>query len=552
MNAAELLVQALEQAGVDYVFGLPGDENLHFMEAVRQSKIKFILVRQEQAAGFMANAYGLTTGKLAVAMSTLGAGAANLVTAVAQAYLGATPVLYITGQKDIRDNHQGGYQLVDVVDMMRPITKYSRSVPSGEMLPGIAYEAIRLALEDRRGPTHIELPNDVALDDMTQGEGVHHHGVLPLNLAGAAVASESDLTTAQTMIEQAARPVILIGGIAARPDTASALQAFVEKTKIPFAPTMLGKGVVDERLPQYLGTATKAGLDYAFSAFQRADLILNVGHDVMEMAPFIMTPQSATVIHFNPSPAQGDVIYFPQHQVIGNLADTFTKLTAQITPPGWDFGWAEALAEGTRRSVANKADDDQSFPVKPQYLTKTLREFMGEHDIISVDNGIHKMWLSRNYLTYQPHTLIIDNALGSMGPALPAATALKLENSDRTVLALAGDGGFMMNVQELETAVRLNLDLICVIMNDSGLGMIRLKQMAEGYGNLGVDFGNPDFVKLADSFGATGYRLEKAADLPGILAQAKAQGGVHVIDVPVDYSENKLLMMELRQVASSK
>ena len=542
MTASELFVKALEQTGAEYIFGLPGDENLHFMEAVRKSSIEFVLVRQEQAAGFMANAYSLATGKLGIAMATLGAGAANLVTAVAQAKLGALPVLYITGQKDIHDSHQGGYQLLDVVKMMTPITKLSQTVTSGNMLPGIVHDGIRLALEERRGPTHIELPDDVAKQDLTSVDGGHHHGIIPFNPPTASVASEAALSKAVAMIGEAKRPVILVGGSANRPNIAEALRGFIKKTGIPFTPTMLGKGVMDERSPLYIGTATKTGLDYAHCAFQHADLILNVGHDVMEMNPFVMTPNSARVIHFNPFPAKGDIIYFPQHQVVGELAHSLSELTEKVS--SYASNWTAKLANLTKQSVANKADD-LAFPVKPQRLAKAVREFMGENDILSVDNGIHKMWFSRNYPTYQPNTLIIDNALGSMGPALPAAIALKLVHPDRTVVALAGDGGFVMNMQDLETAMRLKLDLIIIIMNDNGLGMIRMKQMSEGYGNLGVDFGNPDFVKLAESFGAKGYRIENTADLPNILNQAKVSGGVHIIDVPVDYRENKSLFQEI-------
>ena len=546
INAAELFVKVLEKHGVEYVFGLPGDENLHFVEAIRNSSIKFILTRHEQAAGFMANAYGLLTCKVAVAMSTLGAGASNLTTAAAQAYLGAMPALYLTGQKAIRDNKQGGYQLIDVVDMMRPITKYTHSVVSGDTVAAVAHEAFHLALEERRGPVHIELPDDVALDD-------GNHPILPLNHASQPLASEASLAKAVDLLAHAKRPLVLIGGNANRPNIASALRTFIDKTQIPFFVTMLGKGVVDERSPCYIGTAAMPANDYVHCAINTSDLVINVGHDVMEKPPFIMMEgDGRTVVHLNNVAAQADIAYFPQHQVVGDMAASLQQLTERILPSGsWDFSNAHKAGEAMRRSVANKIDDTSS-PVKPQYLAYTVREFMGEHDIVSVDNGIHKLWFSRNYPTYQPNTLLIDNALGSMGSGLPAAIACKLVHPDRKVMAVCGDGGFMMNSQELETAIRLNLDLIVVILNDNGLGMIRLKQMRDGHQPLGVDFSNPDFIKYAESFGARGHRIDDAKNLRNVLDAAAKDGGVHVIDVPIDYRENMHLFKEMMGIDCKK
>lgn len=545
MTASDIFVQELEQYGVKYVFGLPGDENLHFMEAVKKSEqIDFILVRHEAAAGFMANVYGLLTGKISVAMTTLGAGAMNITTPVAQAFLGAQPALYLTGQKPIRHNMQGKYQLVDVVDVMRPITKFSRSIPSGIATASIVHEAMHKALEERRGPVHIELPMDVCEDE---GD----FKTLPLNNALQPAACDDVIAQVAYIISNAQRPLILVGGNANKPEISKSLRNFVDKLQIPFFVTMLGKGVVDERSDSYIGTAAMPDNDYVHCAVYRSDLIINVGHDIMEKPPFIMkAAQGPKVIHLNDVPAIADNSYFPQWQVVGDMANNLSRLTETLSiSPKWDHSNAIKVKKAQEKSVANKSNDT-SFPVKPQYLAKCIRDFMGDKDIISVDNGVHKLWFSRNYPTYEPNTLIIDNALGSMGPSLPGAIAAKLVHPDRTVMAVTGDGGFMMHSQEIETAIRLKLDLIIVILNDNGLGMIRMKQKSMGFTppSYGVDFNNPDFVKYAESFGAHGIKITDGSQLTESLEHAKSHGGVHVIDVPIDYRENEFLFKEMKMI----
>jgi len=544
MTASDIFVKELENHNVEYVFGLPGDENLPFMEALSKSDtIKFVLVRHEGAAGYMANFYGQITGKVAVAMTTLGAGAMNIATPVAQAYLGAQPTLYVTGQKPIRNNMQGKYQLVDVVDVLKPITKFSKSIQTGIATASIVHEALSLAVEERRGPVHIEFPLDVASDE---GD----YKTLPLSQPEQARPTDRSIRKAVEMINNANKPLILIGGNANRADGCVALRKFIDKTKIPFLVTMMGKGVVDERLEQYIGTAAMPNNDYVHCAIYKADLIINVGHDIMEKPPFVMKAEKGPkVIHINDVTAISDPVYFPQHQVIGNMANALDDMTSQMSnSSNWDFTDAYKAKEAQEKSVANNSDD-LSFPVKPQYLAKAVREFMGESDIVSVDNGVHKLWFSRNYPAYMPNTLIIDNALGSMGPGLPGAIAAKLAFPEKTAMAVTGDGGFMMHSQEIETAIRLGLDIIVVILNDQGLGMIRMKQIAMGYQpNYGVNFGNPDFVKFAESFGAKGHVITDTKELPGVLQAAKAQGGVHIIDVPVDYSENGKLFKEMKAI----
>jgi acetolactate synthase-1/2/3 large subunit len=543
-NTSEQIVAALAAEGVEYVFGIPGDENLHFMEALRKDgRISFILFRHEQAAGFAAAAYGRLTGKLAVAMSTLGAGAMNLTTPVAHAYLAAMPMLVITGQKAVRDNRMGQYQLVDVVDVMRPITKFAAKIPSGPMAGSLVRQAMMSALDGRQGPAHLELPDDVARDTELGPSVPCRHGEVP-------VATQQSIDAAADLIQRAQRPLIMVGGgtRANRPEVAAAVRALIDTTQIPFVATMMGKGVADEDSPLYVGCSIMPA-DYPNCAIQAADVILNVGHDVMEKPTLFMRADGTqTVIHLNPFAAQGDNSYFPQAQIVGEMADALRRLTAQLSPnPTWDHDEFHRLAKATRDSIARSAIDT-SFPAKQGHLIARLREFMADDDILSLDNGIHMMWATRNFNARRPNTMLIDHALGSMGISLPAAIAAKLVHPERKVVVLTGDGGFAMNVQDLETAVRLRLDLIIVVFNDKSLGMIAMKQAADGYQRYGVDFDNPDFVGLARSYGATGHRLDDPARFGALLEEAAAAGGVHIIDAPVDPHANLALMQQMRSV----
>ncbi len=542
MDAAELLINALEREGVEYVFGYPGDENLHFVEALRKStRISFVLTRHEQAAGFMAAAYGHLTGKLAVAMSTLGAGATNLTTAIAHAWLGEMPMIALTGQKAVRDNREGRYQLIDVVDIMRPITKSARTIPSGASLPGIIAEAVHQALEYPQGPVHLELPEDIAHDE------VPSTALLPIQTAPRPDAPTAAVDELAASISAAERPLILVGASAnARLDVPPSLQRLIDQTGLPFFTTWMGKGAARESGDQYIGTATMPGMDYIGCAIQHSDLIVSVGHNVMEKAPFVMQPEGPPVIHVHEFPATADVIWFPQQQVVGNIATTLDGLTSRLGSSSWDMEGFRRVAAAQQASVEHNADDG-SLPFKPQFVMRELRQALDPDDIVSVDNGIHRLWVARNYPALQPRTTLIDSALGAMGPALPAGIAAKLAFPDRRIVVVVGDGGFMMNGQELETAVRLGISLTVLIFNDAGLGIVRLRQASMGYGTFGVDFGNPDFVAYAEAFGAIGHRPKSGDDFHEILAST-ASSGVHVVDLEVDYSQNAELMMEMAGV----
>ena len=545
VNVSQLLVSALERASVRFVFGYPGDENLPFLDAVRaSSQMDFVLTRHESGAGFMAAAHGYQTGDLAVVMSTLGAGATNLTTSVAHAYLAELPMIAITGQKPVLDNTQGRYQIVDVVDVMRPITKFTASVPSAEALPGLIAEAVHQALEYPQGPVHLELPVDIAALDASGVE------LLPSTTSPRPGPAPAAIEAVVDRLREAKRPVVLIGSAAnLRWDLTEPLRRFLDATQLPFVATMMGKGVGDETSPNFVGTSAMPERGFPKCAFAHADLILSVGHNVMEKAPFTMTKDGPDVIHIHENAATADTIWFPSLQLLGDMGLSFDALTEALTPlPDWDLDGFVKLGQGMREAIAPNPGLPTGVPIKPQLVVPAIREALEPTDIVSLDNGIHKLWLTRNYIASEPRTVMVDSALGAMGPGIPAAIATKLVYPDRRVVAVIGDGGMLMTGQELETAVRLDIDLTVLVFNDSGLGMIRLKQKMDGYETHGVDFANPDIIGFAQAFGAHGHRLTDALDLPGLLEESHSRGGVHLIDIPIDYGENGPLMKSLKML----
>lgn len=534
MNAAEVLVKSLEAEGIKYVFALPGEENLDLLEALRKSSIRVIITRHEQAAGFMAATVGRLTGMPGVAMSTLGPGATNFVTAAAYAHLGAMPMLLITGQKPIKQSKQGSFQVIDTVNMFKPLTKKSQQLISGNLVASAVRNSIKTAIEERPGPVHIELPEDIAGEEVPQS----YANIFPIEKIRRPVAEEKAISKAVVMIENARRPLILIGAGANRKLTAKMLKEFVDKTGIPFFNTQMGKGVIDERHSKHLGTAALSSNDFLHCAIEKADLIINVGHDVIEKPPFIMTQDSAQVIHINFYSAHVDNIYFPQLEVVGDIANAIWQINSRIKPnEAWNFSEFEK-AQGRLKQQIDRDVDNPSFPIWPQTMVNTVRKSMPEDGILALDNGMYKLWFSRNYPAYAPNTLLLDNALATMGAGLPSGIAAKLINPDKKVVVVAGDGGFMMNSQEIETAVRLGLDLVILLINDNGFGMIKWKQQAQKLTNFGLDYANPDFVKYAESYGAYGYRVTSVAELEQKLAERLSARGVSLIEVPIDYSQN--------------
>ena len=544
MKASDLFVKALEKEGVEYIFGIPGEENLDFLQSLENSSIRLILTRHEQAAGFMAATYGRLTGRAGVCMSTLGPGATNLVTAAAYAQLGALPMLMITGQKPIKTSKQGQFQIVDVVDMMKPLTKYTRQIVSGDTIPTLVREAFRLAQEERPGAVHLEFPEDVA-EETTEA-----HLVEPAR-GRRPTAEEKCIKWAVDKIEGCKHPLLLVGAGANRKLTSRMLQQFVEKTGIPFFSTQMGKGVLDERHPLFLGNAALSANDFLHRAIEHADLIINVGHDVVEKPPFFMHPGELEVIHINFSTAKVDPVYFPQVEVIGDIANSIWQIKERILPQGrWDFSYFMDIKKHVEAHIS-AGESDPRFPVHPRRLVADTREAMPSDGIIALDNGIYKIWFARDYKAHEPNTVLLDNALATMGAGLPSAMAAHLVYPQRKVMAICGDGGFLMNSQELETAVRLGMDLVVTILRDDAYGMIKWKQQNLGMKPYGLDFGNPDFVKYAEAYGARGHRLQATEGLVALMRKCLDTPGVDVIDVPVDYSENdRILNHEIKEMSS--
>jgi acetolactate synthase-1/2/3 large subunit len=545
MKASHLFVKALENEGVEYIFGIPGEENLDLLESLSKSSIKLILTRHEQGAGFMAATYGRLTGKPGVCLATLGPGATNLVTPAAYAQLGAMPMMMITGQKPIKKNKQASFQIIDVIDMMRPITKFTKQIVDSNMIASHIREAFRLATDERPGAVHLELPEDIAQEET---------GDTVFKVVGHIIPKPDDkaIEAAVKMIENAKMPLLLIGAGANRQVTCQALAAFVDETGIYFFTTQMGKGVIDERHPQFLGTAALSSNDFLHAAIDASDLIINVGHDVVEKPPFFMKHGGKEVIHVNFSPAKVDPVYFPQLNVIGDITSSVEKLTEQVSKvQNRDFSYYKKVKEEVAGHLS-KYFQDERFPMLPQRLVNLLRKNLGDQDVITLDNGIYKLWFARNYTCYHPNTLILDNALASMGAGLPSAMVVNLLYPDKKVVAVVGDGGFMMNSQELETAVRLGLNLVVIILNDHGYGMIKWKQEKMGFDNYGLDFNNPDFIMYANSHGAHGYRPEGDANFQEILDKCLSSPGVHVIDLPVDYSLNHLILNVMLKEKAAK
>ncbi len=543
-NGAELFIKALEREGVKYLFAVPGEENLGLLEALRTSGIRLILNRHEQAAGFMAATYGRLTGAVGVCMSTLGPGATNLMTAAAYAQLGAMPMMMISGQKPIKSSKQGLFQIVDVVDLMRPLTKYTHQISNANTIPAKVRDAFRQALEERPGAVHLELPEDIA--EEVPAPDTH---IFQPSDARRPTASTKSLDIACNMLRQAKHPLIMIGAGANHKRVSAALKQLVEATGVPFFTTQMGKGVIDERHPCYLGNAALSSGDFVHCAIECADLVINVGHDVVEKPPFFMRPGGKQVIHVNFNTADVNPMYFPQHEVIGDIANSIDYLAEHCGQcPNHDLTRFMEVKRAADKHLKDRSEDDR-FPIIPQRIVRDVRRAVPEDGIIALDNGMYKIWFARNYPAYDNNTVLLDNALASMGAGLPSAMMAAMLYPNLKVMAICGDGGFLMNSQELETAVRLKLNLIVLIICDKAYGMIKWKQKTDGFEDFGLDFNNPDFVKYAEAYGASGHHIARTKDLQPTLKQAFEAGGVHLVSVPVDYSENhRVFNVELAEL----
>lgn len=540
-KGSDLLVRALENEGVERVFGVPGEENLDVLESLRTSRIELVLTRHEQSAAFMAATYGRLTGRPGVCLATLGPGALNFATGAAYAHLGAMPMILITGQKPILSAKQARFQIVDVVASMRPLTKMTRQIVSAASIPATVRDAFRIASEERPGPVHLELPEDVA------AEAVADVPMVPVHPLDPPIAPPAALDRAAALIVAARRPLVMIGAGGNRPRLVEPLSAFVRETGLPFFNTQMGKGAVTGGSNLYVGTAALSEGDYVHEAVALADLIIAIGHDTTEKPPFLMDGvDGPKVIHLGPGSAAVEQVYRPDAEVIGDIGASVTGLARRLAGRLGDQREMLALRRKILARIADRAEEER-FPATPQRLVHDVRAAMPEDGMVCLDNGMYKIWFARNYRTHHANTLLLDNALATMGAGLPSAMMAAMVHPGRRVLAVCGDGGFMMNSQEMETAVRLGLDLVVLVLNDGAYGMIRWKQAVDAFPDFGMTFGNPDFVRYAEAYGARGSRVTAAGDLVPMLEAAFAGGGVHLIDCPIDYSENtRVLVEELR------
>ena len=538
MKGSDLLVAALENEGVDRIFGVPGEENLDVVESLRTSSIQLVLTRHEQAAAFMAATHGRLTGRPGVCIATLGPGALNFSTGAAYAHLGAMPMIMITGQKAIMTARQARFQIVDVIASMKPLTKMTRQIVSAASIPTIVREAFRVAQEERPGPVHLELPEDVAGEELAETVRV-----VPPHPVDIPVAHPAALDRAAAMIIEAKRPLVMLGAAASRPRSTAGLGGFVLRTGIPFFTTQMGKGTVAGGSKQYIGTTALSERDYVHEAIDKADLIIAIGHDTIEKPPFIMGPKGPKVIHVGYTPANVEEVYFPHAEVVGDVGPSLELLADRVEGKVKN---ATALLPLREKILSRLTDrnDEERFPPTPQRIVRDVRQVIPSDGIVALDNGMYKIWFARNYRTYVANTLLLDNALATMGAGLPSAMMAKLLYPERRVMAVCGDGGFMMNSQELETAVRLKLDLVVLILDDSAYGMIRWKQAVDKFPDWGLTFGNPNFVQYAEAYGAKGSRVEATEDLVPTLEGAFRQGGVHLVAVPIDYSENTRVLVD--------
>ena len=538
MTGAELFVKSLEAAGVTKVFGLPGEENLSLLESIRKSSIELITTRDEQTAVFMAATYGRLTGRTGVALSTLGPGATNMVTGVAYAQLGAMPLMVITGQKPVKKSKQGKFQIIDVVGMMRPITKMAETIVSADRIPTSVYQAIRCAELERPGAVHLELAEDIA-DENSDANPIVWEKVRRPN------ADEKSIDKIVDALERSISPVIVVGASANRKLVRKQLKNLINKTGIPFVTTQMGKGVEDESSELYIGTTALSSGDYVHTALEKSDLVIMVGHDTIEKPPII--PNGNTKLaHINFYPADIDEVYKPDIEIVGDISHTLWSISENVKLQKWNYNEIKVITEKLKTDI-ERDSKSADFPIKPQTFVQNLRDILPKDAILSLDNGMYKIWVARNYKAYEQNTVLLDNALATMGAGLGVGMAAKMINPDKKVVVVAGDGGFMMNTADLETAKRLGLDLTVIILNDSGYGMIKWKQEGMGLKNFGLDFNNPDFVKLADSFGLSGYRPTSVDDFNKILRDSINDVGINIIDLAIDYSENAKLDGDMLQ-----
>lgn len=538
MRSAELFVKCLENEGVEYIFGIPGEENLDVMDALLESDIRFVTVRHEQGAAFMADVYGRLTGRPGVCLGTLGPGATNLITGVADANMDRAPIIAIAGQGSTHRLHKESHQILDLVSMFDPISKYAVQIREPEIVPEIVRKAFKVAAAEKPGCSFIDYPENIAGTELTEEKKP-----LKVQEAKAPVPPADKIAQAAEVIAAAKNPLIMAGNGVIRGRAAYALRRFAEWLNIPVATTFMAKGVLPCSHPLSLGAVGLAANDYISCGFDRADVVVCVGYDLVEYHPYLWNKKDGLkIIHIDQLPAEVDENYILEVGVVGDLSAGLQRIAEQVPPKG--DNWASTLHYTINQEVKEFAED-ADFPIKPQKILWDLRQVLKPEDTVISDVGAHKMWIARMYQAERPNTCIISNGFASMGIAVPGAIAARLAHPEHDVVAVTGDAGFMMNSQEIETAIRWGLSFVILIWTDSKYGLIKWHQDKRFGRNSHIDFTNPDFVKYAESFGAKGYRVESAEALLPTLQEALKCGTVAVVDCPVDYSQNMKLTEKL-------
>ncbi len=536
MKASDLLVKCLENEGVEYIFGIPGEETLDLMESLRTSKIKFILTRHEQAAAFMADAYGRLTGKAGVCMSTLGPGATNLLTGVGDAFLDASPLVAITGQADLKRIHKESHQYIDIVNMCESVSKWNGRIETPEVIPEMVRKAFKRAESEKPGPTHLELPENVAA--MITHE--MYVSMIPPIRARRSSPDRQSLRKAADLIEASQFPVILAGHGVVRKAANAQLQQFAEMLCIPVVTTFMGKGAVSAKSPSCIGSLGLVNDRQIEQVFSRADLIIAVGYGLVEYAPKNWNPKiDKRIIHIDFTSSEVDLHYVPEVEIVSDIRESIDLLQGMLSTNKKSQCAIDLHADF--RDEFERIGSLRTWPVRPPQILYGIRKVLGEPDILVSDVGTCKFWAAKFYPVYANNTFLMSNGFASMGFSLPTAMVAKLINPGRSVVALAGDGGFLMNLQDLETAVRLKLNFAVVIFNDSSYNLIKWKSMKKFGASYGVEFTNPDFVKVAEGFGAIGMRLRAPEDFEPMLRDALTRDVPVIIDVPIDYTENDLI-----------
>ncbi|MGQ0812606.1 MAG: acetolactate synthase large subunit [Nitrospiraceae bacterium] len=545
MKAAELLVRCLENEDVTFIFGLPGEENLDVMDALLDSPIRFIATRHEQSAAFMADVHGRLTGRAGVCLSTLGPGATNLLTGVADAYLDRAPLVAITGQVSLDRMHKESHQSIDVRSMFHPVTKWNAEIFTPPIIPEAVRKAFKVAQTEKPGATQLELPEDVASQEVADAS---YQVPLRVQLPVTAEPLPAQIMRAVEVIGKAKKPIVLAGNGVVRGGAHDSVRQFARQLGIPVAHTFMAKGILPDSDPLSLHTIGLQMRDYSPAVFAESDVVVAVGYDFVEYAPCFWNPhRDKHIVHVDVSPAEVDAHYMVDVGVLGNIALALAALGNALHP--FDSQWAKQGRETVQIGFEAEYAEPPRWPMRPQHIVRDLRTALAPDDLVVCDVGAHKLWMARMFSCEGPNTCIISNGFASMGIGLPGAIAGKLLFPERRVVAVTGDGGFLMNSQELETAVRLHLPIVILVWRDEGYGVIRWKQQLRFGRTSGVEFGNPDLVAYAKSFGAAGFRVTGPSELKPMLKEAFTCGKPAVIDCPVDYEENLRLSERLKALS---